>query len=161
MHYSKGGLLIAAALALAVISPATARVMKGQASPEFTGTALDGRKVSLSDFRGKNPVLLSFFAAPSRKELPRLKELDEAHGAKGLRVIAVSLDEDRATAASLAAQTRVKFPVLLDPKGSIAEKYGVQAIPHLVVIDRQGKVQAVIIGTDDEKLGEAVGQVVK
>ena len=161
MRYFMVAAVVAATLALGLIGPAFARVMKGQAAPEFSGTAVDGRKVTLSDHRGKNPVLLSFFAAPSRNELPRLKALDETHGAKGLKIIAVSLDEDRATAASLAAQSRVRFPVMLDPKATVAEKYGVQAIPHLVVIDRQGKIQAIIIGTDAEKLEQAVAEVVK
>ena len=145
-------------------APGSAKAVKGQVPPDFTGTTLDGRKVTLSDYRGKNPVVLTFFAefcAPCRKEFAQLKEMDEKLGSKGLRVVSVSVDEDRQTAATIPNETRVKFPVVFDPKGAIAEKYEVQALPHTVVIDRSGKVQSVIIGYDADALDRAVGSVVR
>ncbi|MCC2667901.1 MAG: redoxin [Armatimonadetes bacterium] len=151
-----GGVLFAA--------PGSAAIGKGKMPPDFTGTTLDGQKVTLSSFRGKNPVVLNFFAefcGPCRKEFPHLKALDEKLGPQGLRVISVSLDEDRATAAVVPNEHKVKFPVIFDPKGGIAEKYGVQAIPHTVVIDRAGKVQTTLIGLDLEALDLAVSQVMR
>ena len=144
--------------------PGSAAVTRGQLPPDFTGTALDGRKIKLSDFRGKNPVVLNFFAEfcpPCRKEFPHLKELDEKFAPQGLRVISVSLDEDRATAAIVPNEHKVAFPVIFDPKGGIAEKYGVQAIPHTVIMDRDGKVVTTLIGLDLPALDQAVAQVLK
>lgn len=167
MHRLKAGLLAATAtalLAVLVITPGKAAVSRGQMPPDFTGSTLDGRKLTLSDFRGKNPVVLNFFAEfcpPCKKEFPHLKALDEKYRAKGLKVVAVSLDEDRATASVVPKQNKVAFPVVFDPKGGIAEKYGVQAIPHTVVIGRDGKVHTVLIGLDLEALDRAVEQVVK
>jgi len=167
MHRFKAGfpaIIAAALLAVLAVAPGRASVSRGQAPPDFTGTALDGRKVTLSDFRGKHPVVLNFFAEfcpPCKKEFPHLKALDEKYRARGLRVVAVSLDEDRATAAVVPKQNKVAFPVIFDPKGGIAEKYGVQAIPHTVVIDRAGKVHTVLIGLDLEALDRAVEQVMK
>jgi alkyl hydroperoxide reductase subunit AhpC len=138
--------------------------MKGDLAPDFTGTALDGKKVTLSDYRDKNPVVLSYYAdfVPTRKQsFTVLKSLDEKYSARGLRVIAVSLDEERQTAANLPSQVKVKFPVIFDPKGAIAEKYAVQALPHTVVIAKDGKVQQVITGLDEEKVNVAVSEVLK
>ncbi|HTE19737.1 MAG TPA: TlpA disulfide reductase family protein [Armatimonadota bacterium] len=172
MRYWKPVLLAAvAAVSLGLTAPhggqalaAPAKVTRGQLPPDFTGATLDGRKITLSQFRGKNPVVLNFFAefcGPCKKEFPHLKALDEQFGARGLKVIAVSLDEDRQTAAMVPNQSRVRFPVVFDPKAGIAEKYGVQAIPHTVILDREGKVHTVLIGLDLEKLDEAVAQVMK
>jgi cytochrome c biogenesis protein CcmG, thiol:disulfide interchange protein DsbE len=155
---------LAAILGLVVVLPGSARTMKGEPAPNFTGTTLDGKKVALADFRGKHPVVLNFYAdfcPPCRKEFPHLKAMDGKLGPKGLKVIAVSLDEDRPTAAALPKATGARFPVVFDPSGGIAAKYGVQAIPHTVVIDRDGKVHAEIIGLDTDKLDRAVEQVMK
>lgn len=152
------------ALGAVLGAPGDARAVKGELPPDFTGNTLDGGKVTLSSFRGKNPVLLNFFAefcGPCKQEFPHLKALDEKFGPKGLKVVAVSLDEDRDTAAIVPKQNKVKFPIVFDPKGAIAEKYGVQAIPHTVVIDRNGKVQQVLTGLDLERLDRSVEEVMK
>jgi peroxiredoxin len=157
-------LLSAVVTAALFAVPGSAAISRGQVPPDFTGTALDGRKITLSKFRGKNPVVLNFFAEfcpPCRKEFPHLKALDQKFRAAGLQVISVSLDEDRATAAVVPNEHKVAFPVIFDPKGGIAEKYGVQAIPHTVVIDRDGKVVTTLIGLDLEALDQAVAQVLK
>jgi len=167
MNRLKTALLAATAVALLGVlaaTPGAAEISRGDLPPDFTGTALDGRKISLAGYRGKNPVVLNFFAEfcpPCKKEFPHLKALDEKHRAQGLRVISVSLDEDRKTAAVVPNQTKASFPVVFDPKGGIAEKYGVQAIPHTVVIDREGKVHTVLVGLDLEALDAAVAQVLK
>src|SRR5205823_3146998 len=127
MRYLKTGVLAAGAMAsLGLAFAAPGRIARGQAAPDFAGTSLDGRKITLSEFRGKNPVVLNFYAdfcAPCRKEFPHLKELDETLGGKGLRIVSVSMDEARDTASGIPNQYHVRFPVLFDPKGTIAQKY--------------------------------------
>ena len=167
MRNWKTGLQTAVSAALLVsltAVPGATRAAKGKLSPDFTGTTLDGKTITLSEFRGKSPVLLNFFAefcGPCRKEFPHLKALDEKHGPKGLKVIAVALDEDRETAAVVPNANGVKFPVVFDPKNAVAKKYDVQVIPHTVVIDREGKVHAVISGLNLDALDRAVGEVMK
>jgi len=153
-----------AALAAAALVPAWAKPARGDLAPDFTGTALDGRKVTLSDFRGKNPVVLNFYAdfcGPCRKEFPHLKMLDERHAAQGLRIVAVSLDEDRKDAGALPGEFKVKYPVIFDPKGAISERYEVQTIPHTVVIARDGRIHQIITGLDLDALDRAVAAVLQ
>ena len=165
-RFRPGLLAIAAAglMCLALGAQGRAKVVRGQAPPDITGTALDGRRVALSDSRGKNPVVLNFFAEFSphcRTEFGHLKELDEKYGSKGLKIVAVSMDETRAAAAVVPKEARVKFPILFDAKGEIADRYEVQVIPHTVVIDREGKVHALITGLHLSELTRAVEQVVR
>lgn len=160
-------LLVALAVALVgvlVAVPRTVSVKQGQIAPDFHGTALDGRAVSLAEFRGKSPVVLNFFSQtcpPCHEEMPHLRALAEKYGSRGLRVVLVSLDEDREAASVLPRQAGVKFPVLFDPRGRLAEEYGVQALPHTVVINRLGLVHAVVIGADLEALDTAVEQALQ
>lgn len=165
-RYWKAGAYAAALAALGMLFavPGSAKAVRGEFPPDFTGTALDGRKVTLSAFRGKNPVVLNFYAdfcGPCKEEYPHLKQIDEKFSEQGLRVVSVSLDEDRETASRIPNQNKVKFPVIFDPKGGIAEKYAVRAIPHTVIIGKDGKVQQIITGLDLELLDKAVADALK
>ena len=167
MRYWNAGFIAVTAGVLAVlgaVGPGSAQAVKGKLPPDFTGTTLEGRKISLSDFRGKHPVVLNFYAgvAPTcRKQLSHLKELDDKFSSRGLRLLAVSMDEDREAASAAPRESRVRFPVLFDPKGAIGEKYQVQAIPHTVVLDKDGVVRSVIVGLDADELDRAVSDVLK
>ena len=152
------------ALASAALAADSAKVVRGQLPPDFSGATLRGGKLTLSEFRGKSPVVLSFYAQafqPCRKEFAHLKELDEKYGAKGLKIVAVAMDEARKDAVALPDETRVRFPVVFSPGGGIGEKYGVQALPPTVVLNRDGTVHAVLIGTDGSRLDRAVEEVVR
>jgi cytochrome c biogenesis protein CcmG, thiol:disulfide interchange protein DsbE len=155
-------LLAAALLGLLIVLPGSARPQKGEMAPDFTAATLDGKTVVLSSFRGKSPVVLNFFAdfcAPCHREFPHLKNLDEKYRGRGLRVIAVSMDGDRATAAAFARRHGARFPVVFDPSAGVADKYRVQAMPHTLVLDRSGRVHATITGLDLKALDRAVEQV--
>lgn len=163
---SRAGLWAAGIVGLALILaiPGSAKPVKGELAPDFTGTTLDGRKIKLSAFREKNPVVVSFFARfcePCKAELSHLRDLDERYGGKGLRLISVSLDDDRQAAALLPGEARVKFPIVFDPKAKIGELFAVQALPHTVIIGKDGKIEQVITGVDRDLLDRSVDAVVK
>ena len=165
-HWRRGAATVAAGLTLALAwaLPGSARAVKGQPAPALSGPTLEGGRVSLSEFQGKNPVVLGFYAAfgpSSRESLAHLKELDEKHGGRGLRVIAVSMDEDRKTAAAIPNQLKVRFPVVLDPRSEVSDRYGVQALPHTVVVHRDGKVHAVIVGPKTSAVDRAVEELLR
>jgi thiol-disulfide isomerase/thioredoxin len=124
----------------------------GQAAIDFPAGAtwLDGRAVSLESLKGK-VVVLAFWAewsCPCRGELPALNDLHKKHPAD-LVVIGVhppgsSPEEVRRAARDLA----IEDPVCIDAPGrqsfsswgALHEAYGVDHAPHVVVIDRRGKV---------------------
>jgi peroxiredoxin len=55
-------------------------------------------------------------------------------------IVSISIDDDRADAERAATQLKVPFAVLLDPSGKSSRMYGVNAIPALFVIGKDGKV---------------------
>jgi peroxiredoxin len=125
--------------------------LTGKPAPEFALPSLDGRTVSLADYRGRN-VVLSFWASwcgPCRLEAPVLRTFyDRTHQSAGYEVLAISLDDTREAAQSAATELKMPFPVLLDVGSKVASQYFVEGIPTLMVIDKDGKVRYSSVGFD-------------
>jgi peroxiredoxin len=124
-----------------------------QAAPDFSLTSLDGRTVSLADYRGKKKLVLSFWASwcgPCRLEIPALQSFYERHrkDANQFEILAISIDEHRAPAEAFAMETKPPFPMLLDLTGQTATAYHVENIPAVYVVDENGKVIYGHVGYD-------------
>ena len=88
-------------------------------------------------------------------------KIDKAYRKKGVQVISVPLERDRAAAAQWKKDFKPGFPILYDPKMTISQAYEVEAIPLNVAIDRNGKVVKVIEGADTAALDAVVKQMAK
>lgn len=122
-------------------------------APDFRLESLDGRTMSLADYRGKKKVVLTFWASwcgPCRMETPALREFYQQH-AKSLgefEILSINIDEFRGAAQDAATEWQMPFPVLLDSHQKTAEAYEVFSIPTLLVIDRNGQVENGHVGFD-------------
>ena len=154
----------AVAVGLAVNGRLSAAPEKEKPAPALVGVTVDGKKISLADYKGKSAVLLNFFASwcgPCRSEYPHLKTLDERYGKRGFQVISISVDQNPELAAMLAKKAGAKFPVVHDAKGELATRFGVSAIPHNVIIDAQGNVVQTVLGADIKALEAAAERLAK
>jgi peroxiredoxin len=118
--------------------------LTGKMAPDFALPALDGRTISLAQYRGKK-IILSFWASwcePCRLEIPALKEFYEStrNNAGNFELLAISIDDDRGAAEAYAAESKMPFLVLLDLQSTAAHAFGVDSIPTVFVIDETGKV---------------------
>ena len=98
---------------------------------------------ALEAYAGK-VVLLDFWASwcsPCLKSFPWMNELQKKHGADGLVVLAVNVDQDRKLADAFLGKTPAQFKVEYDPNGTVARQFDVKAMPTSFLIDRQGKVR--------------------
>jgi peroxiredoxin len=113
---------------------------------DFTLTAVDGLRVTLSDHLGKDVVLLNFWAtwcAPCAAEMPHLQRLYERHRDEGLLILAISMDgpESLDNVAPFVRRHGLSFPVLLDEETRVVGLYNPRrAAPFNVLIDRAGRV---------------------
>lgn len=127
-------------------------ISEGDAAPDFSLPALDNRVVRLSDFRGR-VVMLHFWATwcpPCVEEMPGIEQLYKAFKDSGLEILAVSVDEDGASAVSpFMKKNNLTFPVLLDRGRRVASGYGTFKFPETYVIDRGGIVRFKAIGSLD------------
>jgi peroxiredoxin len=113
---------------------------------DFTLTDIDGNQVSLSQYVGKGPIVISFWATwckPCVAEMPHLQRMYDARKKDGFVVLAVSLDgpDTEAEVAPFVRKKGFTFPVLIDSETRAASLYNPRrAAPYTVVIDRHGKI---------------------
>lgn len=126
----------------------------GSTAPDFHAKVLGENKYKgIADYRGK-VVLLNVWATwcpPCRREMPSIERLYEAYGSKGLKIVAVSVDEAASETAIRAYADTVgaKFEILHDPSGAIERVYQTTGYPETFVIDSDGTIRKKWIGADD------------
>jgi peroxiredoxin len=119
---------------------------EGTVATDFAGRDVEGKTLRLSDYLGKQAVLIDFWATycqPCLAEMPHLRRLYEAQKAKGFVVIAVSMDgpETVADVPAFAKRNGMVFPVVLDEDSQIASVYNPKkSAPLSILIDKSGKV---------------------
>lgn len=130
-----------------------AGVNVGDKAPDFTLKTLDGKKThTMKDYRGK-VVLLNLWASwckGCKKEMPEFISLQK-HNTKGFELIAVNLDDSRDNATHFLSTLKQKIPftVLHDSKKNLAKAYSCSAMPSSYLIDKNGVIKQVIIGSLD------------
>ncbi|MDH3628200.1 MAG: TlpA family protein disulfide reductase [Acidobacteriota bacterium] len=120
-------------------------VTGAEPAPELRATTLHDGELDLAELNG-NVVLLQFwstYCATCIEELPTLKRLHKKHGAAGLEIIGVALDEKPRLVRKVIAQQGINWPQICDGSGidsPIVAAYDVKSTPRYVLIDRAGNV---------------------
>jgi len=133
----------------------------GKPAPDFTLDLLDGKKFHLADAKGK-VVILDFWATwcgPCLQAMPQVERVAHEFEAQGVQLIGVNLQEESKTISSMLERQKLKLTVALDHDGVVAGKYAATAIPQTVVIDRNGAVARLFVGSSphlEEQLRNAV-----
>jgi peroxiredoxin len=108
---------------------------------DFTLKDVDGKKITLSEFRGKI-VMVNFWATwcpPCRNEMPDLETIYSRFKPQGLVVLGIT-DEERFVAGSFADQWGYNFPILLDTDKKVHKLFHVTGIPRTFIFGRDGKL---------------------
>lgn len=117
-----------------------------ESASDFTLPSLEGGDISLSDYLGKKVILINFFATwcdPCLKEMPKLKDMQEDLGEKGLQVISISVDDakDHSKVKALTKRMRYTPVVLLDAETRVVNTYNPRKdMPYTLVIGKDKKV---------------------
>ncbi len=130
-------------------------VTVGSDAPGFAAKTLaqPADMKSLTNYRGE-VVLLNIWATwciPCRVEMPSMDSLHQALGPKGLKVVAVSVDNAGQEQAirDFVQEYKLGFEVLHDESGSIQGIYRTTGVPETFVIDRKGVIRRKSIGAED------------
>lgn len=122
--------------------------MLGKPAPEFALDLLDSGKMSIEAHRGKQVVVLDFWATwcpPCVRGLPLIAKTCDEFKDKGVVFYAVNQAEPADTIRAFLKKRSLDIKVPLD-SGQAAKAYGVTGIPQTVLIGRDGTVQAVHVG---------------
>ena len=121
-------------------------VVPGSLAVDFTATNLtDGKVVHVSDYRGKNPVWLNFWASwcgPCKQEMPDMQQLYDLNKAKGLVILGFDVREDQKTVSDFVTSRAFNWTFLLQPNGETANRYYVSGIPTHVFIGKDGVIKS-------------------
>jgi thiol-disulfide isomerase/thioredoxin len=137
-------------------SDGLAPLMRGKHAPAFSLTSLDGKKVSLADYKGR-PVLVNFWATwcgPCKVEMPWFEEFRKQYAPQGFEILGLADDVDagKDTITKVAQKTGVTYPILLTD-GKVQTAYGgLDVLPMSFYVDRNGVVveQTAGLGSKDE-----------
>ena len=128
------------------------RLDKGESAPNFTLPDLDGKMVSLADYKGK-VVLLNIWATwcpPCVEEMPSMEKLHQELKDENFVILAVSIDVSGAEAVvPFMEKHKLSFTALADTKGAIKSIYQTTGVPESFVIDKDGTIAQRIIGARD------------
>jgi len=117
--------LVTAVSLLAVSAATTPKV--GDKAPDFSAKDQDGKEVKLSDFAGKQAVLLYFYPKDNTpgctKEACGFRDRLDTLKKDGVAVLGVSMD-DAASHQKFIKDQSINFPLLVDTDGQIAGAYG-------------------------------------
>ncbi len=116
--------------------------MKEQAAtPDFTLPNLDGKKVSLKEFRGK-VVFLNFWATwcvPCREEMPAMEKLYQEFKQKNFVVLAVNVKDRKQEAVNFVKELKLSYPIVIDPDAQVGLLYGAWGLPTTYLIGPKGE----------------------
>lgn len=93
--------------------------------------------------------MLHFWATwcpPCREEMPLFQKLYDELSTSGLVIIGINVGESPEIVRNFVRESGVTFPILLDEKGEIANRYGVRGLPTTFWIDSEGKIVDVTLG---------------
>ena len=127
-----------------------------QATPALDLTDLQGQRFTTERLKGR-VVVLNFWAtwcAPCKEELPSLQTLHELGGGEP-QVIGVNVRETATQVRRYLQSAGIAFPVVLDPQGELARRWGVTVYPSTLVIGPDGRVRWRIQGEVDWTSAEA------
>ncbi len=123
--------------------------LQGQPAPPFTLGLFGLGQADLASHKGKEIVVLDFWATwcgPCVMALPILTEVTDAYSNKGVVFYAVNERDDAAAVRDFLRSKKLDVTVAMDSAGKVGQLYGVRGIPQTVIIDKAGVVQAVHIG---------------
>lgn len=135
----------------------------GKKYTDITGNTPDGKKIALSDYVGKNKlVLVDFWAswcAPCIQEMPNVVQAYSKYRSKGFEIIGVSLDDKKDDWTKAVTKLNMTWPQISDLKGwesKLSAAYNVESIPFTILIDKSGNIIAQDLRGDEleKKLAE-------
>lgn len=165
---AKTGRWLALALLGCLLTPITGgghpKLAVGDVPPGRLGVTAAGERVDLGAYRGR-VVIISFWAtwcSPCRKEMTALAALQRHVSKDQLIVLAINWREDRRTFVAIKKVLKerdVDLTLISDDMGHLGKQYDVDAIPHMIIVGRDGRIAAIHLGYGEDEIPELVDEI--
>jgi peroxiredoxin len=135
----------------------------GTVAPAFNVVDLNGRTISLEQFKGK-VVFLDFWAPwcrPCKQELPELDKLYKKFRQDGLEVIGISVEPSEKNLAAFLKKYPLSVHIVIDKKNEVSEAYHVSTLPTGFIIGKDGVIHRVHKGFGMEFLPQYEKEIVE
>jgi len=123
------------------VIPNLEAMKENPATPDFTLSTPEGKKISLRDYRGKI-VFLNFWASwctPCREEMPSMEKLYQEFKDSNFVVLAVNVKDRKQDAVNFVKEMKINYPIALDPDGQVGLLYGAWGLPTTYLIGPKGE----------------------
>ncbi len=141
---------------------ANVKMVDAKVAPTFVVKSHTGAELALEKLRGK-VVLLDFWASwciPCRNDMPEVRKIWTRYEGDRFTIIGINLDSDRPSFEAYMKEENITWPQYYDGLGwanAISRLYGVYGIPHTVLIDQDGVIQAT--GLRGERLAAKIDEL--
>jgi cytochrome c biogenesis protein CcmG/thiol:disulfide interchange protein DsbE len=143
------GLVVASLVVFQLLyQRATPPLDEARPAPPLALPDLNGRTIDLAAMRGK-VVAVNFWATwcpPCKAEIPELAALWRAQRDRCFEILAVTEDSPPEEIARAMVELGIPYPVVVDPDGKAADRYGVPGFPRTYLVDTEGVVRQVFEG---------------
>ncbi|MFC1703248.1 peroxiredoxin family protein [Candidatus Omnitrophota bacterium] len=132
-------LLIGNALAMMPFS----QLIINKEAPEFTLSDLRGNEVSLSEWKGKKPIILFFWTTWCPNCRSGIRTLNTEYSkiqSNGVELLAIDLGEKQSRVQEYVDRYSVSYPIFLDENEDVSSQYHIIGVPTYVLINKQGIV---------------------
>ncbi len=133
----------------------------GAKAPDFKAYTLDSvpKQKSLADYRGK-VLMINVWATwclPCRVEMPSIEALNKEYAPKGLKIVAVSIDDPGtdSTIRAFVKQYGLTFEVLHDPQAKISDAYDITGYPETFIVGKDGVIRRKLMSATNWNAPEA------
>lgn len=116
-------------------------------APNFVVKIIDGRKVSLKDFKGK-PLIINFWASwcpPCREETPLLVETAKRYKGR-VDFLGIVFQDTVANVRQFYSEFDIPYPSAVDPTEAASQAYKITGVPETFFIDAKGHLRGQVIG---------------
>jgi cytochrome c biogenesis protein CcmG, thiol:disulfide interchange protein DsbE len=140
-----------AAISFFALVPDMARANEGSTAqsapqaPDFTLRTMDGELFTLSKHIGKGPIIMNFWATwclPCMAEMKAMKPILESRKDEGILVLSLSVDDNK-TSGKVKGHVRARkypFTILMDSEKKVFDAYHAADMPHLFLLNKEGKI---------------------
>jgi len=130
-------------------------------APGFELADLGGVTLKLSDYQGKQPVMLLFWTTWCPFCRTELKDLNRRYSQlknENIEILAINIGESENRVKAFIESRPVDYRILLDEDSSVADNYGLVGVPTYILIDKNGKIVSKGNGFPERKYKELMQQ---